>query len=86
MCLAIPGKIISIKGEGLDRTGSIQYGSAVKEASLAFVPLAEQGDYVLVHAGVAINIVDEKQAMTTLDYLDEIGDLDEVTEVKQSSK
>jgi hydrogenase expression/formation protein HypC len=72
MCLAVPGKIISIEGEGLNKTGHIQYGSTVKEASLAFVPLAKTGDYVLVHAGVAINIVDEEQAMTTLDYLDQI--------------
>ncbi len=79
MCLAIPGKIISVKGEGMNRSGKIQYGATVKEASLAFVPLAKEDDYVLVHAGVAINIVDEAQAMTTLDYLDEIGEIEEQT-------
>ncbi|NCC21497.1 MAG: HypC/HybG/HupF family hydrogenase formation chaperone [Alphaproteobacteria bacterium] len=78
MCLAIPGQIISIEGEGLARTGRVQYGSAIKEASLAFVPLASIGDFILVHAGVAINIIDEAQAMTTFDYLDEIGELGEI--------
>ncbi len=74
MCLAVPGKILDIEGDGMERKGRIQYGAAIKEASLAFVPLAREGDYVLVHAGIAINIIDESQAMTTLDYLDQIGE------------
>ncbi|WP_017324561.1 HypC/HybG/HupF family hydrogenase formation chaperone [Synechococcus sp. PCC 7336] len=68
MCLAVPGKILSIL-EGDDpllRAGKVSFGGAVKTISLAYVPEANVGDYALVHAGFALAIVDEWEAEQTL--------------------
>ena len=73
MCLAVPGKILSVDGSDTMRTGVVSFGGAKKEASLAFVPEANVGDYVLVHAGFAISVLDEAEAGETLDLLREIG-------------
>lgn len=79
MCLAVPGKILSISGEdATTRTAVVSFGGAEKEASLAFVPEAAVGDYVLVHAGFAISIVDADEAAQTLDYFRQMGELDEL--------
>jgi hydrogenase expression/formation protein HypC len=75
MCLAVPGKILSISGSDTSRMGQISFGGIGKEACLAFVPEAKVGDYVLVHAGFAISIVDEAEAAETLEYFRQIGDL-----------
>ncbi|SOD93098.1 HypC/HybG/HupF family hydrogenase formation chaperone [Spirosoma fluviale] len=85
MCLAIPGKIKSIEYQydGLVRMARVAFGGIIKEASLDMVPLAKEGDYVLVHVGVAISIVDEEEAEKTFAYLREIGELDELTESSQ---
>jgi len=73
MCLAVPGKIISISGEDpLFRSGKIDFGGIFKEASLAYLPEAQVGDYVIVHAGFALSILDEEEALKTLQYLAEI--------------
>lgn len=81
MCLAIPGKILSIPASLDDtfRIGQVSFGGIRKEVNLAMVPEASIGDYVLVHVGVAISIVDEKEANLTLQYLRQIGELDELT-------
>lgn len=55
------------------------FGGIVKEASLDMLPEAVVGDYVLVHVGVAISLVHEEEAHKTLSYLQEIGELDELT-------
>jgi hydrogenase expression/formation protein HypC len=85
MCLAIPGKIKSISYEydGLVRMAKVQFGGITKEASLEMVPAAKEGDYVLVHVGVAISIVNEQEAMLTFKYLEEIGEIDELVEASQ---
>lgn len=85
MCLAIPGKVKSIemKYDGKVRMGKIQFGSITKEASLDMLPKAKIGDYVLVHVGVAISIVDEEEAQKTFKYLEQIGELDELVECSQ---
>jgi hydrogenase expression/formation protein HypC len=73
MCLAVPGQIISITGdEKLSRSGQVRFGDAVREASLAFVPEAREGDYVLVHAGIAISVLCGDAAERTFAYLKEI--------------
>ena len=90
MCLAVPGKILSIiegsASEELTRTGTVSFGGISKEASLAFVPEAQVGDYVLVHAGFAISIVDETEAQQTLEYFREMGDLAELQEAENAEK
>jgi hydrogenase expression/formation protein HypC len=77
MCLAVPGRILSVAGEELTRTGRVDFAGVVKEVSLAYVPEAKVGGYVLVHVGVALNTVDEAEAERTLDYLRQIGELAE---------
>lgn len=79
MCLAIPGKIVAIT-EQFDETfrkGKVSFGGIVKEINLFMVPEARIGDYVLVHVGVAINVVDEAEARQTFDYLKQMGELEE---------
>jgi hydrogenase expression/formation protein HypC len=79
MCLAIPGKIISISGEdGLMRMGKIDFGGIQKEACLACVPEAKVGDYVIVHVGFAISRLDEEEANKVFEYLREMEDLSEL--------
>ncbi len=80
MCLAVPGKILSIAGDDpLTRTGRVGFGGIVKETSLACVPEAKVGDYVLVHVGFAISKLDEEEARRVLTYLrntDELAELE----------
>jgi hydrogenase expression/formation protein HypC len=79
MCLAVPGKITSISGEDpLSRMGKIDFGGVLKEASLAYVPEANIGDYVIVHVGFAISRVDEEEAHKVFDYLREMQELAEL--------
>lgn len=79
MCLAIPGKILTITDdEPLLRTGRVSFGGIVKEVSLAYVPEAKIGNYVIVHVGFALSILDESEAGRVFEYLREIGELQEL--------
>lgn len=80
MCLAVPGKLISISGDDLNRMGKVSFSGVVKEVSLAYVPEAEVGDYVIVHVGFALSTVDEVEAQRVFEYLEEMGDLGELYE------
>jgi hydrogenase expression/formation protein HypC len=81
MCLAIPGKIERITGDDpLSRMGKINFGGVMKEASLAYVPEAKIGDYVIVHVGFALSAVDEAEAHKVFEYLEQIGELGELKE------
>jgi len=81
MCLAIPGKIESITGDDpLSRMGRINFGGIVKEASLAYVPEANVGNYVIVHAGFALSRVDEDEAQKVFEYLKQMEELDDLKE------
>lgn len=73
MCLAVPGKIISIEGEDLTRMGRVSFGGVVKEVSLAYVPKAQIDDYVVVHVGFAISKLDLEEAEQTLNYLKQMN-------------
>lgn len=76
MCLAIPGKILSIEeGDGGLAMGRVDFGGVVKEVCLAYVPEAKVGDYAIIHVGFAINLLDEAEAQKTFQYLDELGEL-----------
>ncbi len=82
MCLAIPGKIISID-EGADpllRSGRVSFGGILKAVNLAYVPDAAVGDYVIVHVGFALNKVDEAEARQVFAYLSQVEDLSELEE------
>jgi hydrogenase expression/formation protein HypC len=79
MCLAVPGKIISIcAAEPLMRTGRVRFGGIVKEVNLAYVPEAHVGDYVLVHVGFAISTLDETEAQEVFEYLRQIDELNDL--------
>ena len=74
MCLAVPGKILSIVGEDpLTMRGKVNFGGVIKEVSLAYVPEAKIDDYVVVHVGFALSIIDEASAQATLRDLEEIA-------------
>jgi hydrogenase expression/formation protein HypC len=83
MCLAVPGKIISIESsDPLLRSGKVDFSGIVKQINLAYVPEARIGDYVLVHVGFAISTIDESEARQVFDYLRQMGDLAELDENK----
>lgn len=85
MCLAIPGKIQSINTieHGAIRIAKVSFGGITKDASLEMLPQADIGDYVLVHVGVAISLVDEEEAQKSFKYLEEIGELGELEDVDE---
>ncbi len=81
MCLAIPGLILSVdEGDPLLRRGRVSFGGIIKEVSLACTPEARIDDYVLVHVGLAISVIDPTEATRILQTLQ---DLDELAELEQ---
>ena len=81
MCLAVPGKIISIESaDATFRNGRVDFAGIVKNVNLSYVPEAMIGDYVVVHVGFALSIVDEDEAKQVFAYLKQMGELNELTE------
>jgi hydrogenase expression/formation protein HypC len=77
MCLAVPGKIIKISGnDPLFRMGQIDFSGISKEISLAYLPEAKLDDYVIVHAGFAISLIDEEDAKESLNAFQELDDFE----------
>ena len=76
MCLAIPGKIVEVtdgqRDNPLARTATVDFQGSTVEASLAMTPQARRGDWVLVHAGFALTVMDEAQAKETWQSLQEV--------------
>jgi len=84
MCLAVPGQVTAIQGDDpLTRTGKVNFGGISKDVCLAYVPEAKPGDYVLVHVGLALQVVDEDEAKEVFRYLDRMGELAELSEDPQ---
>jgi hydrogenase expression/formation protein HypC len=79
MCLGIPGEVKSITPGAL-RMGKVAFGGIVKEICLEYVPEAEEGDFVIVHAGFAISRVDREGALRVFKYLEELGEMGELKE------
>lgn len=70
MCLAVPGRLISIDGDDpLTRQGRVDFGGVIKSVNLAYVPEVQEQDYVLVHVGFAIAVVDPREAERVFEYL-----------------
>ena len=81
MCLAIPGKVLSISGDDpVTRMGRIDFSGVIKQASLAYVPEVVVGDYVIVHVGFALSKVDEAEAQKVFEYVKQMGELGELEE------
>ena len=74
MCLGVPGKVLSIEGEEFARTAQVEFGGVSREVSLAYVPQARVGDYVVAHVGFAISVIDEDEARRTLALLRELAE------------
>jgi hydrogenase expression/formation protein HypC len=76
MCLAIPGKILEIEMQGAMRAARVEFGGIVRQVCLDFVPEAQLGDYVMVHVGFALSVVDRVEADRTYQLLEEMGMLE----------
>lgn len=84
MCLGIPGKIITItpSEDAIFRKGKVSFGGILKDVNLSMVPEATINDYVLVHVGLAISVINEEEAAKTLLYLQQMMELDELEPTK----
>lgn len=78
MCLGIPGKVVELYQRDDLPMGKVEFGGIKKEVCLAYVPEVQAGQYVLVHVGFAISIVDEAEAMEVFSYLEQLGELEEL--------
>ncbi|HEX7364845.1 MAG TPA: HypC/HybG/HupF family hydrogenase formation chaperone [Dehalococcoidia bacterium] len=74
MCLAVPVKVVSIEGNEAE----VEIGGVRRRISIVLTPEAKVGDYVLLHTGYAINVINEAEAQETLNILEEMAKLDEV--------
>ncbi len=75
MCLAVPGKIIEINDNSNPRMGKVSFSGIVRDVCLEWVPEAKIGDYVIVHVGFALSIIDEKEAKETLELFKQIEEI-----------
>lgn len=80
MCLGVPGKVISIAAAapGALTMGKVSFAGIVKEVCLAYTPEVQVGDYVVVHVGFSISVIDEAEALKVFEYLAEMGELGEL--------
>ncbi|NPV84837.1 MAG: HypC/HybG/HupF family hydrogenase formation chaperone [Anaerolineae bacterium] len=77
MCLAVPGKIIQIYMRDTMRMCKADFGGITREACIETLPEAKEGDYIIVHAGFALNILSPEEAEATLQALEELSSLEE---------
>ena len=75
MCLAVPGKVILIDEESLLRMATVDFNGVISEVSLVWLPEAGIGDYVMSHVGTALSIVDEEDAILTIESLRQMGEI-----------
>ena len=78
MCLAVPGKVLSIDDASEMPMGKVSFGGIAKQVCFAYVPEAKVGDYVIVHAGFALNTLNEEEANEVFELLKQMGDLGEL--------
>lgn len=76
MCLAVPGQLIEVtETDPVKRSGRVDFGGVVREVSLCYVPEAKVGDYVVVHVGFALSVLDQEEARRTLEDFAAIAEL-----------
>ena len=85
MCLGVPGKIIEIYTIGELRMAKADFGGVVREACIEAVPDAKVGDYTIIHAGFALNLLSEEEAKITLDALAELASIVEQMDSEEST-
>ena len=78
MCLSIPGKVVELRNDGELPMGKVDFGGVSKRVCLEHVPEVQAGQYVLVHVGFALNIIDEAEAHRVFEFLDSMNQLDEL--------
>jgi len=77
MCLAVPGKVIKIDDSNPElRMAKVNFSGIVKDICVQWLPEVKIGDYVLAHVGMALNILDEKEALETISLIRELGEID----------
>lgn len=87
MCLAVPGKIISIDETNPDlKMAKVNFGGVMKDICIQWLPDVKVGEYILAHVGFALNKIDEKDAEETLKILWEMGDLNDSEFVSESNQ
>jgi len=77
MCLAIPGKVIEIYETSGMKMARVDFGGVIKEACMEYLPEVKLGDYTIIHVGFGLSILDEKEAIETMDLLKQIDDMGE---------
>ncbi len=86
MCLAIPGKVVETYQEREMLMGKVDFGGVSKRICLEYVPEVQIGEYVLVHVGFALSVVDEREAKQVFSYLREMNELDDLTADESASR
>lgn len=84
MCLGIPGKIVELFEQGGLKMAKVDFGGVMREACMEAAPDAKVGEYAIIHAGFALNILSEEDALETLRLLDEVGQLANELDPEQS--
>ena len=77
MCLGVPGKIVEMYEKGGLHMAKVDFGGIFREACLDYVPEAQVGEYCIIHVGFAISLLNESEALETLDLLRQIGAIEE---------
>ena len=78
MCLAVPGKVISIDKSNPDLImAKVDFSGIMKDICVQWLPEVQEGDYILAHVGMALNILDEEEALETLKLIRELGEFEE---------
>ena len=77
MCLAVPGKIIEIFDQNGLKMAKVDFGGVIRETCLEALPEAQIGQYAIVHAGFALNLLSEEEAQATLEILNEMSQLED---------
>lgn len=85
MCLAIPGKVVEIDASASPLMGKVSFGGIKKDVCLELVPEVKIGNYVIVHVGFALNVMDEEEAQETLNLIEQMGVLGEKPETRSKN-
>jgi hydrogenase expression/formation protein HypC len=86
MCLGVPGKIIDIYEKNGLRMCKIDFGGVIREACIETLPEAVPGDYTIIHAGFALNILSEEEAQSTLELLREMSLFEEELGIEEEEE
>lgn len=78
MCLGVPGRVIDTYEEHDMLMGKVDFGGVFKRVCLAHVPEVRHGDYVIVHVGFALSVIDEHEAKQVFEFLEAMGELDDL--------